>query len=465
MKATILLTAGLIALGASAQDEPKASTGGSEASPLTSAPTPQSGYVYKPESSKDKGPGRMHTTYVLRSVDGNKPKGVQSFEDEFVINPDSVELAETPCSLGNLYVDSPSTACIPSFTATGGPSAAGHGAIALVDAYDNPHAASDLAGFDTHFGLPAATFTKIWANGNGSCKTVPVNDSWALEESLDIEWAHVFAPNAAIVLVEACSDSTGDLLYAEQTAFKYIVANHPSGGQVSNSWGGAETAGQIADDEYFTDFIYNGSKNFTPPILAFASAGDDGAGVSWPSSSPWVIAAGGTSILRHSSGNAFSSEACWSGSGGGTSTVETYATTFTGGNVGPWADFQYPIYGQNARSTPDMSFDADPASGVYVLSQVNGGWFVVGGTSLSSASLAGIVNRAGNKLGSVHVDAVNNNAFFASWENNLLYSQLPTKEMYAANFYDVTTGSNGFSAVAGYDQCTGLGSPRGLNGK
>ena len=91
---------------------------------------------------------------------------------------------------------------------------------------------------------------------------------------------------------------------------------------------------------------------------------------------------------------------------------------------------------------------------------------MVGGTSLASPSLAGIVNRAGNKLGSVFLTPYTASAdWFSTWENNLLYSQLATAKAYKSNFYDVKTGSNGSAAVASWDACTGVGSPRGLNGK
>src|SRR5262249_40053115 len=155
---------------------------------------------------------------------------------------------------------------------------------------------------------------------------------------------------------------------------------------------------------------------------------------------------------RNQTNHYFYAEYCWGGSGGGTSAYETYTSAFTGGNVGPWADFQYPIWGQSNRRTPDMSFNADPASGVYVYSSYGaGGWVVVGGTSVSSPSLASIVNRAGNMLGSYRIDAIDNNSFFNNEENNLLYAQLYAAKEYPANFYDVKVGSNGTSAVAGWD--------------
>jgi len=468
MKAVVAVSVAFSTLGALGQE-----AGGTKGiSPAaTSEATPQAGYVFVPESSKEQ-PGRVHTTYVLRSLDGKKPAGLTAPMSLSTNEPTgSIEEAETPQSLGCLYVNSPSSAgCIPNYNSgSGGPTASGSGAIALVDAYDNPDAATDLQAFDSYWGLPAATFVKVYANGNGDCKTPPADPGWSVESSMDIEYAHVFAPSAAIILVEACSSSWTDLLYAEQVAFNYIVTNYKTtGGQVSNSWQGGEFSGQIADDMFFADFNYNWSTNYSTPILAFASSGDGGYGVGYPSTSPWLISAGGTSILRNSSTLKYSSESCWGGSGGGPSTVETYTTTWSGGNVGPWADFQYPIFGQSStRTTPDFAFDADPASGAWVYSAYGlTGWGVIGGTSLASPSLAGIVNRAGNKLGSVFLTSATGGAdWFSTWENNLLYAQLPTAKAYKSNFYDVKTGSNGVSATSSWDYCTGVGSPRGLNGK
>jgi kumamolisin len=430
---------------------------------------PQNGKVFVPESDKAQ-PGFAHTTYLLRSADGNKPTAMTSPVAEGV-NPSITysQGAEFPNSMGCIYVKSPvSAGCKPAFAS--GPSAAGYGAIAIVDAYDNPNAASDVTTFNAEWPLAATSFTKIYANGNGSCSTPPADPNWALEESLDIEWAHVFAPNAAIILVEACSNSDTDLFYAEQVAFNYIVDNYPAGGQVTNSWQGAEFSGQTADDPFFADFHYAGATGYKTHIQAFASSGDygyEGVTTGYPSGNPWVISAGGTSVYRNSANGSYAYEGCWSGSGGGVSTQETYATTFGGGNMGPWANFQFPIFGKSSRVTPDLSFNADPASGVYVYSGYNGGWYVVGGTSVSSPSLAGIINRANNRLGTAFLTPITGgNDYFNTEENNLIYSQLATYSAYKTNFYDVTKGSNGGPAVTtSYDECTGVGSPRGLLGK
>jgi len=434
---------------------------------------PQNGKVFVPDSDRAE-PGFAHTTYMLHSVDGNKPTPLTSLEG---VNPEVTyeQTAETPNSMGCIYVKSPVTAgCIPNVTG-GGPSAAGYGAIAIVDAFDNPDAASDVATFNAQWPLAATNFTKIYANGNGDCKTPAANAGWALEESLDIEWSHVFAPNAAIILVEACSNSDTDLFYAEQVAFNYIVDNYPEGGQVSNSYQGGEFSGQIADDPFFADWNYVGATGYVTHIQGFASSGDggyEGATTGYPSGSPWVISAGGTSVYRNAANAHYSYQGCWSGSGGGVSSQETYITTagidFTGGNMGPWANFQFPIFGRGNRVTPDLSFNADPNSGVYVYSGYNGGYFLVGGTSVSSPSLAGIINRSNNRLGTVFLTPIRGGGgdMFNTEENNLIYSQLATNTAYKTNFYDVTKGSNGGPAVGkSYDECTGVGAPIGLLGK
>ena len=485
MKSSTAIVVVMMALFAQDALAQQASTGPGTSAPQLGTPSPQTGSAYVPASSRRQTGAFAHTNYVLRSLNGAKPAAVQApSESAFggkltsaapadADEPDVVleQQAETPASMGCLYVSSPtarSTGCVPNYSSgTGGPSAAGYGAIAIVDAFDNPDAASDLATFDSYWGLRAPpSFTKIYANGNGDCSTPPANADWAVEESLDIEWAHVFAPNAAIILVEACSNSNTDLFYAEGVAFNYIHQNFPAGGQVTNSWQGGEFSGQIADDGIFSD------KNYSPyntHILAFASSGDsgyEGATTGYPSGNPWVVSAGGTSVERNATNQHFQSEYCWSGSGGGTSTYETYVTTFTGGNMGPWADFQYPMFGQSSRRTPDISFNADPASGVWIYSQYGaGGWLVVGGTSVASPALASIVNRAGNELGSYDIEPISGTSYYNTEENNLLYSQLYAAKAYKANFYDVKSGSNGTRAVAGWDYCTGIGSPRGILGK
>ena len=447
------------------------------ATPAVSPRTPQAGNILTPQSSIERPEDaglRAHTNVVLRSLDGSKPLVISSTQAlaAAVASGATVENFETPYSLGCLYVSSPAkrnTGCVPTLAANHGPSPAGWGAIALVDAYDNPNIADDLKAFDKFFGLPAAHFTKIIANGNGDCLYPPVDAGWALEESLDVEWAHVFASKAQIILVEACSNSNVDLFYAEGVAISYIQNNY-GGGQVSNSWGGGEFSGENSFDPTFAGWNYNAFV----PVVTFASAGDSGCGAAYPSSNPWLVSAGGTSVLRNPD-LTFNSESCWGNSGGGSSVYETYATGFSGSNTGPWADYQYPIFAQASRQTPDLAFNADPASGAVVDSLYFGEFygvcaaepclFEVGGTSLSSPALASIVNRANNRETTCFGFSVSNFCWFTNGENNLLYSQLSTATAYYTNFYDITTGSNSCTVTDHWDYCTGVGSPRDLLGK
>ena len=417
-------------------------------------------------------PGKgAHTNYKIFV-----PAGHQA---SFAV-PD-ITFAETPASMGCVYKVGPTyTGCNPSSGGTNHPTG-GWGAVAVVDAYGDPNIDDDLEFFDTYWGLPTANFMKIKANSSfgtlggltASCSGAPPPASaygWDLEESLDIEWAHVMAPSAEIILVEACSQSLPDLLYAEQVAG--IEVNKYGGGDISNSWGYPESAVGVPsqgggtlteqdDDNFFYRYYYSN-------ITYFASAGDSGSEVIYPSASPWVVSVGGTTVNRNSSGN-FLNESCWADSGGGPSTVEFWQNPpdiFNG--LGPWTDYQYQLFGGApydlpARSTPDISFNADPNSGVWVYDTDEGGkWYIVGGTSLSSPALAGIVNSANNRLSMASSAA---GGYYQASELNLLYSQLSTYTMFHNNFYDVTTGSNGHAAGTGYDQCTGVGSPRGFGGK
>lgn len=424
-------------------------------------PVTRQGTIITPASSvarpEDAGV-RAHTNYMLFVPEGRSLT---------TVSPDNT-YAEYPASLACVYGVGPSYAgCVPTnnsaYNATGG-----WGAIALVDAYDDATALNDIKYFSSYFGLPTPSFTKVYANSSwgavgtlgltASCSGKPSPASatgWDVEEALDIEWAHAMAPKAKIFLVEACTSSYNDLLVAEYVAG--VEVSSKGGGDISNSWGSGEFASEVTTDDYFYRF-------YPDNITYFASAGDSGWGADYPSSSPWVVSAGGTTVNRDSNEN-FQSESCWSGSGGGVSAYETWNNSIEDG-LGAWANFQYELYGgapyQNpGRATPDMSFDADPNSGVWVYDTDEGGtWYVVGGTSVASPSLAGIVNASGNRLGQA-----SGAGFYQTSENNLIYSQLYAHTAYGKNFYDVTTGSNGSSAGAGYDQCTGVGSPRGHLGK
>jgi subtilase family serine protease len=298
--------------------------------------------------------------------------------------------------------------------------------IAIVDAYDAPNAASDLATFSAQFGLPPASFQVVYASG-----TEPAyNIGWEMEESLDVQWAHAMAPEAKIVLVEAASASFTDLMAAEDVASKMVSA--AGGGEVSNSWGGSEFSSETAYDSHFVK----------AGVVFLASAGDY-PGTSWPGTSPNVVSAGGTTVRRSASTANLVTEAPWDSAGGGISPVEARPSYQNGISS---------IVGKY-RGVPDLSFDSNPVTGVWVYDTNLYGWNIVGGTSVASPALAGIINSAGS--------------FYASSNAELtaIYGKLGV----AADFNDITTGYcgpyAGYSAANGWDFCTGVGSTMGLAGK
>lgn len=315
--------------------------------------------------------------------------------------------------------------------------------IAIVDAFHDPNALSDLNTFNAQYGyaqLSTCTslsqsgpcFEQVFAQGSKP----RVNAGWVLEESLDIEWAHAEAPAAKIVLVEAASNSNSNLFGA------VVSANNLGAKVVSMSWGGGESSGETSTD---SDFTHAGT-------FYTASSGDSGHGVIYPSSSPNIIAVGGTT-LNGCSGTrcSFTSETTWSGSGGGISAVESlpaYQSGYTG-----------PVSGASSisaltggkRGVPDVSFEANPNTGVSVFDSTadNGqsGWFTIGGTSVGAPNWAGILAAAA-AAGSTALQGLSK-----------IYSG-----GFSTNLRDVTSGTNGTcgtdcTAGTGYDLVTGLGSP------
>jgi len=319
------------------------------------------------------------------------------------------------------------------------PSTGGSQTIAIVDAFDYPTAANDLGVFSSQFGLPAMPdcnsngnvapcFKKVFASGSQP----RANCGWGQEAALDIEWAHAMAPNARIVLVEAASNSFTDLFTGVDVATAQVTTGGGKG-EVSMSWSGGEFSTESSNDSHFQN----------NNVVYLASSGDTGGVNGYPSVSPFVVSAGGTTINRNGSGQ-FTSETAWSGSGGGPSQFE------------PKPSYQVGVSGTDSaqRSAPDFSFDANPNTGVSVYDSTRcqgaSGWLVFGGTSVSSPSLAGIVNLAGH--------------FATSSQSEL--TTIYANRANTADFRDIVSGTAGsFSAGVGYDFVTGVGSDQGLNGK
>jgi kumamolisin len=376
---------------------------------------------------------RMHTN--VRYMAGFTP-------DE--LPPFSGYAYETPASLACIYGLAPHTkGCNPNVTvqnATGGSQS-----IAIVDAYDDPNAAADLAFFSQQFGLPFSDskFKVVYAQG-----AQPPEDptgGWEFEESLDIEYAHAMAPNATIYLVEANSNLGSDLYPAIRVASNLVACGQtttcPAGskgkGEVSMSFSSSEFPGELTlDDAFFT----------TPNVVYFAASGDR-PGVNYPCASPNVVCVGGTSDSRSLETGDLIAQISWTEAGGGISYYEPI----------PKYQARNPLLAhqlQGYRGVPDVSANSNGETGVWVWDTVPSdggetGWFIAGGTSVATPSLAGIVNSTGDFAAS------------STAELTKLYSGLSI--FGTPGFTDVVYGScNYYSssyAGLGWDQCTGLGTP------
>lgn len=296
--------------------------------------------------------------------------------------------------------------------------------IAIIDAYYDPSIASNLATFDAQYGLAAPpSFTQYVESGLRSD-----NSGWALETSLDVEWAHAIAPAASIDLIEADPDTT-DLFSAASFASGLSGVS-----VVSMSFGAGEFSGETSNDSIFTTPTgHNG--------ITFVASSGDSSTVAYPSASPNVLAVGGTTLNVTGTG-AYASETGWSGSGGGTSAYESEP-----------AD-QDSVQSSKMRTAPDVAWDADPNTGVAVYDSVGTGrspWVVVGGTSVGAPSWSGLIAIAdqGRAL-----------AGQGSLTNAQLSSDIYSRS-FSSDFNDIVTGKSGQnSAGPGYDLVTGLGSPK-----
>jgi subtilase family serine protease len=298
--------------------------------------------------------------------------------------------------------------------------------IGIVDAFDDPSVESDLAVFDSAFNLPACTtangcLTVVFASG-----VRPItNASWSAETSLDVQWAHAIAPNAKILLVEAKNGTMGALLGAVPIAVKN------GANIVSMSWG---SASEFSLQTLLDQFLFN-----NPAVTYLAASGDSGHNqFGYPAASPLVVAVGGTTLKLDTDGNILS-ETAWFGSGGGVSKFY------------PAPAYQNGFQTSGFRGIPDISYNANPVTGVPVFDSQRGNWIEVGGTSASTpqwAALAAIANS---------MRATQGKSAIGSYFLNAVYSN-------PQDLLDITKGVNGFCgslcmAGTGYDFVTGLGTP------
>lgn len=297
--------------------------------------------------------------------------------------------------------------------------------VAIVDAYDDPNAESDLGVYRAQFGLPPCTtangcFRKV--NQNGGTKYPRANGGWAQEISLDLDMVSAICPNCHILLVEASTASFSNLSAAVNYA-----ASVPGVVAISNSYGGSEFSSEVSAQSSYNH----------PGIAITASSGDSGYGVQFPAASAYVTAVGGTSLTPSSTARGWS-ETVWSGAGSGCSAYIAKPTWQTDA-------------GCANRTVADVAADADPSTGVSVYDsfayQGSSGWLVFGGTSVASPIIASTYALAGNTA------SITSGSYGYS---------------HTAALYDVTSGSNGTCGTylctgqPGYDGPTGNGTPNGV---
>jgi subtilase family serine protease len=408
--------------------------------------------------------------------------------------------------------------------------------IAIVDSFGSDTIRGDLGVFNTAFGLPhmcgesgpstpagncapgvTPRFDILEVQGSPSPKPPPPNNGtgqenrnlWALEVSLDVEWAHATAPKANIMLVTTPTAETLGVQGFQQmmNAEQYVIDHHLAD-VISQSFGAGEGSfhnGLAALNNLRQSFVDAQSNHVT----VLASSGDGGTtnpykepvknpalipypSVGWPASDPLVTAVGGTYLCTNAeTGTTVDSvsppaacqsnpgvrEVGWVGSGGGYSilfprpkfqNVLPPGSTYVGSSAGA------PGPNTNMRGVPDIAYQASSRTGVLVYmtepaTTTSGtgcgganpcsiGWYVVGGTSSGSPQWAGLIaladQIAGHDLGYI---------------NPALYTIANNPAKYANDYFDVTVGNNqtstipGYSASKGWDAVTGLGSPNVAN--
>lgn len=309
--------------------------------------------------------------------------------------------------------------------------------IALVDAYGDPLINYDVNAFDNQTGLPP-THLKIVYPGN--YHPTEYNSSWAIETSTDVEWAHALAPGANIVLVVAENANVSSL----DNAVSYTISHHLAN-IISLSWGLPESQlGQQGINTFSKVYKYAADSGIT----VLAATGDNGAydkektlTLNFPSSDPYVLAIGGTSLYPV---NNHYEQSAWGGiydgssygSGGG------YSSYF----ARPWWQVA-PGFSSSYRGTPDVSMNANKNTGMLVISDAKP--YKIGGTSIATPIWADVVSL---------MDQVSQTSL--GFVNPLLY-QISNTPMYKSSFYDITTGNNGYyNASTGWDPVTGLGTPK-----
>jgi hypothetical protein len=333
--------------------------------------------------------------------------------------------------------------------------------IVIVDPFQSPTIKQDLADFDSLFGIPAPPSLQILAPDGltpfdqGS----PDQVSSAGDITLDVEWAHAIAPAANIDLVLAKTNADSDI----ESALQYAVTNH-LGNVISMSFGEAEAC-LAATTRTSQHAVFQTAANSGMTLLA--PSADQGAAmptcdgssfmkaVSTPASDPLVTGVGGTLLRADGTTGAYQSESVWNEPGFNAASGGGFSTLY------PAPAYQASL-GLGSRGVPDVAYNAGFGTGVLIVWSTSGAGpglvFDFGGTSAGAPQWAGLVamadELAGHSLGSI---------------NPTLYQIASDPSAYSADFHDITMGDNtydglitvaGYSAAAGWDPASGLGTPR-----
>ena len=296
--------------------------------------------------------------------------------------------------------------------------------VAIVDAYANPNAASDLAVYRTKFGLGSATLKQFNQLG-GSITTVSGNTGWGQEEMLDLEMVSAICPTCPILYVGAKSASFNDLGAAVD------MAAIMGAKVISNSYGANEFSGEATIATHYNH----------PGVAITVSSGDSGYGAQAPAAFNTVTAVGGTTLTLDTNNNR-AKETVWSGAGSGCSAYISKPS------------WQLDTATCSRRTIADVAAVADPATGVAVYdsygSRRGANWYVFGGTSVAAPIIGAVYALSGFTAGVNNVPAA-----------SLAYSAP------SASLFDVNSGSNGScgnylcNGGPGYDGPTGNGTPNG----
>jgi hypothetical protein len=329
------------------------------------------------------------------------------------------------------------------------PAAGGKGqTIAIVDAFDDPNAESDLATYRSHYGLSSCTtangcFQKV--NQKGEAKNYPKPEAgWAAEISLDLDMASAICPECHILLVEAEGEVFGGEEYASFVTLS--VGNQTAvelgATAVSNSWDAYEFKEETSFDHYFDH----------PGVPIMVSSGDSGySGSEYPTSSPYVVSVGGTTLKKAENTRGWS-EKVWGGSGSGCSLYEPKPAWQTDS-------------GCSKRTYADVAAVADPKTGVSVYDTYEEeGWVVYGGTSASSPIIAGV-----EALSTTTTRSLRAELFYLLGPQGRLFDVTEGINSVASEcaYFDLETeewkGKENYlcDGMPGYDAPTGWGTPNG----